>query len=135
MALEQNARARQFQASITAGSKMLRGELKRITKCRRETCNHFGIKCGNQWRGEYISVDDDKRVSLCIQNARESFCFDHSTFCWVLATKPFKLEPTKYKLWANGLKKDMRQTQTTHQSSFDREVPTRTASDCFITAF
>lgn len=93
-------------ASITLAQGMLESGHGR-SKLSVEACNHFGIKCGNQWRGEYILVDDDKKGERFrkYKNARESFA-DHSTFLLGPRYKElFKLEPTKYKLWANGLKK------------------------------
>ncbi len=71
-----------------------------------EACNHFGIKCGGNWDGEYILVDDDKKGERFrkYKNARESFA-DHSTFLLGPRYKKlFYLEPTDYTNWAKGLK-------------------------------
>lgn len=69
--------------------------------------NHFGIKCHNDWFGEKIYHDDDKR-NECFrkyERAEESF-IDHSQF---LKDRPrysflFELDKTDYKAWAKGLK-------------------------------
>lgn len=80
--------------------------------------NHFGIKCGNDWRGKkYMQKDDDtnkhgKLVKSCFRefgSAEESF-IAHSEFL----ADPLKnnrygflfdYDPTDYKAWAHGLKK------------------------------
>lgn len=69
--------------------------------------NHFGIKCHNEWSGDAMYYDDDKR-NECFrkyENAELSFK-DHSDF---LKTRQrysplFQLNITDYKGWANGLK-------------------------------
>lgn len=69
--------------------------------------NHFGVKCGGDYRGKTYHKDDDKR-NECFRvyaNADESFR-DHSLFL----QRPhyadlFKLRITDYKGWAKGLKK------------------------------
>ncbi len=70
--------------------------------------NHFGIKCKQEWTGETILHDDDKK-NECFRkypSVEESFK-DHSEF---LRSRPnysflFKLDPTDYEGWAKGLKK------------------------------
>ena len=72
-----------------------------------EANNHFGIKCHNDWTGETITHDDDRRRE-CFRkydNAEESF-IDHSP---VLKNKArysflFELDRRDYKGWAKGLK-------------------------------
>lgn len=69
--------------------------------------NHFGIKCHNDWEGEKIYHDDDKK-NECFRKydrAEDSF-IDHSLF---LKNKSrysflFELDKTDYKGWAKGLK-------------------------------
>lgn len=69
--------------------------------------NHFGIKCHNEWSGDAMYYDDDKR-NECFrkyENVELSFK-DHSDF---LKTRQrysplFQLNITDYKGWANGLK-------------------------------
>jgi len=69
--------------------------------------NHFGIKCGKDWKGESIYFDDDQ-ANECFrkyQNAEESFK-DHSDYLSknVRYESLFKLELYDYKGWATGLK-------------------------------
>lgn len=83
----------------------------------RSAKNHFGIKCGSQWKGdEYYKKDDDydengKLIKSCFRqyrNADASFVA-HSEFL----RDPrksfrygflFRLDPTDYKAWARGLR-------------------------------
>jgi flagellum-specific peptidoglycan hydrolase FlgJ len=80
--------------------------------------NHFGIKCGNEWRGaSYYKIDDDtdhrgRLIESCFRvykDADESF-IAHSNFLQNKG-KPsrysflFEYEKTDYKKWAKGLKK------------------------------
>ncbi len=70
--------------------------------------NHFGIKCKDEWTGPYVLHDDDRK-NECFRvygSAEESFK-DHSDF---LKNRPyytdlFTLDPADYKAWARGLKK------------------------------
>ena len=69
--------------------------------------NHFGIKCHNDWSGEKIYHDDDKR-NECFRkydDPEESF-IDHSQFLKDRARYSFlfELDKTDYKAWAKGLK-------------------------------
>ncbi|MDX1477473.1 MAG: LysM peptidoglycan-binding domain-containing protein [Saprospiraceae bacterium] len=80
--------------------------------------NHFGIKCGGDWRGrQYMKKDDDrnargKLVKSCFRVFRspeESF-LAHSAFLMDPAKKHrygflFDLDPTDYAAWARGLKR------------------------------
>lgn len=69
--------------------------------------NHFGIKCGTDWKGQTMSVDDDqKNECFRVYNSAEESYVDHSLF---LKSKNrystlFTLEQTDYKSWAKGLK-------------------------------
>jgi len=70
--------------------------------------NHFGIKCKENWTGQSVSHDDDARGE-CFRKyaAPEESYRDHSDF---LKSRPnyaslFRLDPTDYEAWANGLKK------------------------------
>lgn len=72
-----------------------------------EANNHFGIKCHNDWTGETITHDDDRRRE-CFRkydNAEESF-IDHSQFLKSKARYSFlfELDRRDYKGWAKGLK-------------------------------
>lgn len=68
--------------------------------------NHFGIKCHN-WNGEKVYFDDDAKGECFrkYQDAEQSFA-DHSDF--LMKTKRysflFKLDPSDYIGWAQGLK-------------------------------
>lgn len=79
--------------------------------------NHFGIKCGSQWKGEeYYKKDDDyddngRLIKSCFRqyrNADASFVA-HSEFLRDPAKSfrygfLFRLEPTDYRAWAKGLR-------------------------------
>ena len=74
----------------------------------RKSNNHFGIKCGGDWRGKTVRHDDDARGECfrAYKHPKESY-EDHSKF---LVNRPryaslFKLQITDYKGWARGLKK------------------------------
>ncbi|WP_185870685.1 glycoside hydrolase family 73 protein [Blattabacterium cuenoti] len=71
------------------------------------TNNHFGIKCGKDWKGDIYYHDDDlpKECFRKYKSVRESFN-DHSKFL----KKPryselFLLKKKDYRSWAIGLKK------------------------------
>jgi len=76
--------------------------------------NHFGIKCNNNWQGgKYYHKDDDyvngKLVKSCFRtydNPAASY-YDHSEFLMVNKRYGFlfDLDKTDYKGWAKGLKK------------------------------
>src|SRR5689334_2547000 len=70
--------------------------------------NHFGIKCRNDWTGEWVKHDDDLKGEHFRKypTAADSYR-DHSDF---LRNSPryaslFTLDPTDYMGWAFGLKK------------------------------
>ncbi|MBO9619813.1 MAG: glucosaminidase domain-containing protein [Niabella sp.] len=70
--------------------------------------NHFGIKCKTGYTGPYVLHDDDHPQERFIKYERAESSFrDHSDF---LKSRDryaflFKLDPSDYKGWANGLKK------------------------------
>jgi hypothetical protein len=73
-----------------------------------ESNNHFGIKCRNDWTGEWVKHDDDLKGEHFRKypTAADSYR-DHSDF---LRNSPryaslFTLDPTDYMAWAYGLKK------------------------------
>ena len=84
----------------------------------RNAKNHFGIKCGSQWKGdEYYKKDDDydengRLIKSCFReyrNADASFVA-HSEFLRDPSKSfrygfLFRLEPTDYKSWAEGLRR------------------------------
>lgn len=70
--------------------------------------NHFGIKCKETWKGDYVLHDDDARHE-CFRkyDSPEDSYRDHSDF---LKNSPryaalFQLDPVDYEGWAWGLKK------------------------------
>ena len=94
-------------ASITLAQGLLESGAGQSTLARKSN-NHFGIKCGSDWRGKTISHDDDARGECfrAYKHPKESY-EDHSKF---LAGRSryaslFKLKITDYKGWARGLKK------------------------------
>ena len=94
-------------ASITLAQGLLESGAGQGTLARKSN-NHFGIKCGGDWRGKTVKHDDDARNECfrVYKNAKESYR-DHSKF---LAGRSryaalFKLKTTDYKGWAHGLKK------------------------------
>lgn len=94
---------------IPASVKLAQGLLESAgghSELARVSNNHFGIKCGN-WTGEQVYADDD-RAGECFRkysSVRDSY-EDHSRFLSVRSryASLFKLEPTDYKGWSNGLK-------------------------------
>lgn len=68
--------------------------------------NHFGIKCGNDWRGRKIRHNDDKKRECFrrYKRAKDSY-EDHAKFLMRKRYAPlFKLDITDYKGWARTLK-------------------------------
>ena len=70
--------------------------------------NHFGIKCGNGWRGRSVRANDDA-PNECFRAYRkvEDSYEDHSLFLVgnQRYASLFRLKKTDYKGWARGLKK------------------------------
>ncbi|HLQ99165.1 MAG TPA: glucosaminidase domain-containing protein [Sphingobacterium sp.] len=68
--------------------------------------NHFGIKCGGDWKGRTVSRNDD-RPNECFRaydNPEQSFR-DHSNFLLRKRyEKLFNLDKNDYRSWAYGLK-------------------------------
>jgi hypothetical protein len=74
----------------------------------RQSNNHFGIKCKDDWKGGVVYHDDDARQE-CFRSyptAAESYR-DHSEFLLHGSRYAFLfgLDPSDYEGWANGLKK------------------------------
>ncbi len=73
----------------------------------KQSNNHFGIKCHNDWEGDKVYYDDDAKGE-CFRkydHVEDSY-HDHSEF---LSSKQryaelFTLDPDDYKGWAKGLK-------------------------------
>lgn len=94
-------------ASITLAQGMLESNYGRSTLATKGN-NHFGIKCHNDWRGEKIYHDDNRRGECfrSYKSAEDSYR-DHSDFL-VNGSRYrdlFRLSSTDYKGWAHGLKK------------------------------
>jgi len=94
-------------ASITLAQGLLESDNGKSTLALKAN-NHFGIKCHNDWRGQRIYHDDDRR-SECFRkyaSAWESYR-DHSDFLSGSQRYAFlfDLKKTDYKSWAKGLKK------------------------------
>ena len=94
-------------ASITLAQGLLESGAGQSTLARKSN-NHFGIKCGSDWRGRTVRHDDDARNECfrAYKHPKQSY-EDHSKF---LVSRPryaslFKLKITDYKGWARGLKK------------------------------
>lgn len=68
--------------------------------------NHFGIKCHNDWSGERVYHDDDKKGECFRKYKRPEDSYeDHSNFLKrPRYEKLFQLKTTDYKGWAKGLK-------------------------------
>ena len=69
--------------------------------------NHFGIKCGNNWRGKTIShKDGSKKDCFRRYNRVEDSYRDHSEFLrkGIRYQSLFDLRKDDYKAWAHGLK-------------------------------
>jgi LysM repeat protein len=94
-------------ASITLAQGLLESGAGR-SELTRKSNNHFGIKCGNSWRGKTVRHTDDARNECfrVYKHAKESY-EDHSLFLTRGARYAFlfKLSITDYKGWARGLKK------------------------------
>ncbi len=70
--------------------------------------NHFGVKCHENWKGDYV-IHDDEQKGECFRKYEHPLGSyqDHSLF---LTSRDrysflFKLDKDDYKAWANGLKK------------------------------
>ncbi len=68
--------------------------------------NHFGIKCGNDWDGDKVYHDDDKKHECFRKYKSAELSFeDHSKFLMKSRyQKLFELDVRDYKGWAKGLK-------------------------------
>ena len=69
--------------------------------------NHFGIKCGNNWKGKTISHKDGSKKDCFRRYSRvEDSYKDHSEFLrkGIRYQSLFDLKSDDYKAWAHGLK-------------------------------
>lgn len=103
-------------ASIKLAQAILESDAGRSNLARRSN-NHFGIKCGNDWRGETFYQEDDdydnegKLIKSCFRSFKtvEASYVAHSEFLRDPSKAfrygfLFRLDPTDYKGWANGLR-------------------------------
>ena len=94
-------------ASITLAQGLLESGAGRSSLAR-ESNNHFGIKCGGNWRGKSVRYDDDapRECFRAYRSVKDSYS-DHSEFLRKGARYAFlfRLDITDYKGWARGLKK------------------------------
>jgi hypothetical protein len=70
--------------------------------------NHFGIKCKDDWKGEVVYHDDDSRGECFRSYARAEDSYrDHSDFLRRSSRYAFlfNLDPADYEGWAYGLRK------------------------------
>ena len=105
IAIEQMQRYR-IPASITLAQGLLESAAGR-SELTRNSNNHFGIKCNNNWTGRRTYHDDDAKNDCfrVYDSAYESY-EDHSKFLsGNQRYRPlFQLKVTDYKGWAKGLK-------------------------------
>ena len=103
-------------ASIKLAQGLLESNAGRSTLARRGN-NHFGIKCGDNWKGKKIMREDDdydengKLIKSCFRHYKsvEACYIAHSEFLRDPKKKYrygrlFRLDPYDYKAWAKGLK-------------------------------
>ena len=94
-------------ASITLAQGLLESGAGKSTLARKSN-NHFGIKCGKDWKGRRVRHDDDARNECfrAYRHPKDSY-EDHSKFLVGRSryASLFKLRITDYKGWAHGLKK------------------------------
>ena len=72
-----------------------------------KTNNHFGIKCHNEWNGDYAHHDDDEKGECFRKYNHPMYSFrDHSVFLSSRSryARLFDLRRDNYKGWAKGLK-------------------------------
>ena len=74
----------------------------------RNSNNHFGIKCKEDWKGEVVYHDDDSRGECFRSYAKAEDSYrDHSDFLRRSSRYAFlfNLDPADYEGWAYGLRK------------------------------
>jgi LysM repeat protein len=105
IAIEQMMRYH-IPASITLAQGLLESGAGR-SELTRNSNNHFGIKCNNNWTGRRTYHDDDaKNDCFRVYDSAYDSYEDHSKFLsGNQRYRPlFQLKPTDYKGWAKGLK-------------------------------
>jgi len=101
----QHQKKYRIPASITLAQGILESGAG-LSKLARESNNHFGIKCHNDWKGGRVYHDDDLRGECFRKYKRvEESYEDHSRFLTERSrySRLFKLNITDYKGWARGL--------------------------------
>lgn len=98
----------------------------------RQSNNHFGIKCHNDWKGETVTFFDDGMNSCFRKYDKVEDSFeDHSQF--LVQGKRyaflFQLDVTDYKGWANGLMKAGYATDRTYAEKLIRIIETYDLND------
>lgn len=109
------------RSGVPASIKLAQGILESdsgSSKLARSANNHFGIKCGSNWNGDtYFKEDDDyddrgQLIKSCFRQYRnpEASFVAHSEFLRDPAKSfrygfLFRLDPTDYKSWAEGLRR------------------------------
>lgn len=94
-------------ASITLAQGIIESDYGR-SRLAREANNHFGVKCHNDWKGQTIRHNDDRKNECFRKYARpEDSYYDHSQFLRSGSRYNFLFDipSTDYKAWARGLKK------------------------------
>lgn len=103
-------------ASIKLAQAILESDCGR-SELARKANNHFGIKCGNDWKGKSFKKEDDdyengKLVKSCFREFRNAYdsYVAHSEFLLDPAKSKrygslFALDQSDYKSWAKGLSK------------------------------
>lgn len=94
-------------ASITLAQGIIESDFGR-SRLAREANNHFGVKCHNDWKGQTIRHNDDRKNECFRKYARpEDSYYDHSQFLRSGSRYNFLFDipSTDYKAWARGLKK------------------------------
>ena len=104
---EKQQKEHKIPASIVLAQGLLESRAG-LSSFARQSNNHFGIKCNNDWTGDKIYHDDDAKGE-CFRKYNQVLDSyeDHAAF---LKNRPrysflFELEPTDYEGWAHGLKK------------------------------
>ena len=110
----QQMKEHKIPASITLAQGLLESGAGQSALARKSN-NHFGIKCGSNWRGRTVRHDDDARNECfrAYRNPKDSY-EDHSDFLKRGARYAFlfKLKITDYKGWAARLEEGWRMLPT-----------------------
>jgi flagellum-specific peptidoglycan hydrolase FlgJ len=110
-------------ASITLAQALLESG-NGTSRLAKKAKNHFGIKCTASWKGKTFRQDDDKKDECFRRYRRVKQSYeDHSKFLQrdryaVL----FRLDPTDYKAWAEGLQKAGYATNKSYASLLIRVI-------------